>query len=378
MSATLLTEIEKPREAIQVLLVEDNPQDALLVREALLECQDLACTVSHRRSYQESKKLLDAQPFGVVILDLTLPDADGLNTVLRMKADAPDLPIIVLTGLDDMNLALQSVASGAQDYLIKGEFDGELLGRAIRYAVERHRLKRELNQVHEKLKLAFRDLEAAAQTDPVTGLLNRWGMQEALNQYSSQNKSVDHGHLIAVLLDLDDFQKINEAYGFSVGDAVIRDVGKRIVSCLRPQDLAACVGGTIPHPAAVRPGRGRKATRGKDTAGDIYFTGDSGQPDRGIDGEPGAGRHPRSGTPGGRNFVDGPPRFTQKQNEREKPDVYGMGGLSGRRWDLPSLRFRLYPAKRRAPFRQGQAHDPPGRRNWRGVGIFRANEHFIL
>ncbi len=126
-------------DGIRVLLVEDNPGDARLftelVRDAgagqwkLEQADRLSCALERVR----------CQPFDVMLLDLSLPDADGLETLIRAHSEAPKIPIVVLTGHDDEALAVRAVRAGAQDYLVKGHVDGELLVRSIRYASERGR-----------------------------------------------------------------------------------------------------------------------------------------------------------------------------------------------------------------------------------------------
>jgi DNA-binding NarL/FixJ family response regulator len=135
---------------LAVLLVEDNPGDAGLLQALLDEGADAGRagggtprTVSVRwvqRLSAAREALADGGPVDVVLLDLTLPDARGMDTVSQMRAAAPSLPVVVLTGLDDEALALRAMQAGAQDYLVKGAFTGAGLHRALHRAVERQRL----------------------------------------------------------------------------------------------------------------------------------------------------------------------------------------------------------------------------------------------
>ena len=133
-----------PAEPLTVLLVEDNPGDAMLMRD-LLEEPDAAAhgpapRVLDADRVSEARALLAAVRVDAVLLDLSLPDARGLDTVARVREAAPHLPIVVLTGLDDEAVAVQAVQAGAQDYLVKGAVTGLGLRRAIRHARERQRL----------------------------------------------------------------------------------------------------------------------------------------------------------------------------------------------------------------------------------------------
>lgn len=126
-------------EPIKILLVEDNPADARLLREALAEVGEPSCQLEHVERLAAGLQSLRQAQFDAVLLDLSLPDGQGIETVVRVHEAAPALPIVVLTGLNDDEIAIQAVRTGAQDYLIKGQIDGPLLVRAIRYAIERRR-----------------------------------------------------------------------------------------------------------------------------------------------------------------------------------------------------------------------------------------------
>jgi serine phosphatase RsbU (regulator of sigma subunit) len=122
---------------LRVLLVEDDDGDAFLFEE-LLRDADIEVAVDRERTVAGAEARL---PHGMacVVLDLGLPDADGLAALHRLREAAPDVPMLVLTGLSDSARGVEAVAAGAQDYLVKGRVDGELLARSIRYAIERQR-----------------------------------------------------------------------------------------------------------------------------------------------------------------------------------------------------------------------------------------------
>ena len=104
----------------------------------------------------EGKERLEKEDFNVLVLDLGLPDSQGIETFLRMKNSAPSVPIVVMSGLDDETLAMQAVRGGAQDYLLKGKWDVEVLKRSINYAIERHRLLWERHQSEDALRQSER------------------------------------------------------------------------------------------------------------------------------------------------------------------------------------------------------------------------------
>ena len=139
--------------SIRVLLVEDNAGDARLVREHLRDADGgQPFTLDSFPTLAEAVASLAASRPDIVLLDLSLPDSFGLETLARWQLTAPELPVIVLTGSDDEALAMAAVREGAQDYLVKGRIDGELLAQAIRYAIERKRVQEDLRLVNDELE----------------------------------------------------------------------------------------------------------------------------------------------------------------------------------------------------------------------------------
>ena len=131
-------------EPIRILLVEDTPGDVLLMEHYLRQVRNLNFHLSHVGQLEAMNKLLQTESFDVLVLDMNLPDSRGLNTISRAMKQAPWIPIVVLTSVDNEASGMEAVRRGAQDYLIKGEVDGWLIVRTIRYAIERKRTQREL------------------------------------------------------------------------------------------------------------------------------------------------------------------------------------------------------------------------------------------
>ena len=130
---------------IRVLLVEDDPVDAYLLRRTVAEA-GTQLELEHVNRLDRAFERLKAEHFDVMLLDLYLPDGQGIETLVRALRHCPTVPIVVLTGLNDEALAIQAVQEGAQDYLVKGSADKNLLVRAVRYASERKRLEQQLLQ----------------------------------------------------------------------------------------------------------------------------------------------------------------------------------------------------------------------------------------
>jgi signal transduction histidine kinase len=143
-------------ETLHVLLVEDNAGDARLLREKFSKEKVGSFKLTHLLLMSDAVVHLAKGGVDVVLLDLGLPDGHGLDTVRRVHAVAPGVPVIVLTGLDDEALAAAAMAEGAQDYLIKGQIENRALPRALRHAIERYRMQRETEQLRTD-QMQFKD-----------------------------------------------------------------------------------------------------------------------------------------------------------------------------------------------------------------------------
>jgi PAS domain S-box-containing protein len=150
-------------ETIRLLIVEDNPVDALSLKKALEQTKGAKFAISHVETLAEAKESLENGDFHVLVLDLGLPDSQGLETVLNVQKSAPDLPIVVVSGLDDESLAIEAVKNGAQDYLIKDKWDAELIVRSLHYAIQRHQLLVTCKQANESSRRSNRALGVLSQ-----------------------------------------------------------------------------------------------------------------------------------------------------------------------------------------------------------------------
>jgi signal transduction histidine kinase len=142
--------------ALQVLLVEDNAGDARLIREMFSKERSDSFELTHFLRMSEAEIHLAKCAVDIVLLDMGLPDGHGLDTVRRAHAVAPEVPMIVLTGLDDEALAAEAMKEGAQDYLIKGQIESRALPRALRHAIERHRMQTETDLIRTH-QMQFKD-----------------------------------------------------------------------------------------------------------------------------------------------------------------------------------------------------------------------------
>ena len=158
---------------IQILLVEDNAGDVRLLRISLQGARPPGFQITHAGRLEEATNCLLNGHFDVVLLDLSLPDSDGLDTVTRVCGLARHTPIVILTSLEDEALAIKAVRQGAQDYLIKGQTETPLLLRAIQYAIERKHAQEERERLVRELEDALETIKKISGHLPVCTSCNR-------------------------------------------------------------------------------------------------------------------------------------------------------------------------------------------------------------
>lgn len=225
--------VGEQRFTINVLLIENDTGDAFLVEELLTEIQQFYNTstsfqVKQVGSMAEGLKIINARDFQVAIMDLSLPDSQNLDSLERLRSQAPDVPVVVLTSLDDEELAVKAVEKGAQDYILKNELVGNILARSLRYAIERDRLHRELHR--------------RAIIDDLTGLYNRRGFFTLGDQEFKRSKR-QHNNFLIVFTDLDGLKLINDTFGHVQGDQLIIEAAKFLKETFRDSDIIARIGG---------------------------------------------------------------------------------------------------------------------------------------
>ena len=173
---------------IKVLLVEDNPGDAFLIQDQFRRLTENKFQLIHVVLLEQAIISLETDNFDVILLDLLLPDSQGLETFLSIKAKAPEIPVVVLTVIDNEELGVQTVRQGAQDYLFKGQVAGELLVDSLHYAIERKRIQEELKKHSLEQEVLNQELEAFNYTvshDLRNSLTNIKGMSDLLLEYAA-------------------------------------------------------------------------------------------------------------------------------------------------------------------------------------------------
>jgi signal transduction histidine kinase len=233
---------EPPNKGLCILLVEDNPGDARLVREALSETPDLVGKLIHASTLAAGLEAIETTNVDVALLDLGLPDASGLEAVEVMARAAANLPIIVLTGLSDSEVAVNALRVGAQDYLDKNDLNGRLLERALRYAMERKRLQTGDRFLAEAARLLAGSLEIETTIGRIADLATQsladycvvdlTGVDDPLHRFSVSHRNSANAELAHALKEVElDRSRPHLAF------EAIRTLRPVLVSAVSPAEL---------------------------------------------------------------------------------------------------------------------------------------------
>ena len=237
---------------VRVLLVEDDEEDAAIFRRHVANLRHHSVVVFGARDVEEARCMLGEHQFDVVFLDLNLRGQDGMELLkqLRTQTDCP--PVIIVTGSGDEEKAVESMRSGASDYLVKDRLTPDVLDRTIRTARDKCLLERERRRM--MLKLAELSV-----IDELTSVANRRHLMAKLNDELLRSSRT--GDVFALMMvDIDCFKEVNDKHGHETGDNVLRGVARKLVAGLRVTDFVARYGGdefcaillgTGPHGAAV-------------------------------------------------------------------------------------------------------------------------------
>jgi two-component system cell cycle response regulator len=213
---------------INLLLVEDDELQAQGLKELLTHVRRHRFNVTVVGRLDEALKEVETSKYDVVLLDLTLPDAHGLDASKALKQAAADVPIVILTGLDDDTLAEQSAKAGVQEYLLKSEVTRSLLVRVLRYAIERNSLLLRLRELSLK--------------DELTELYNRRGFFTVGAQQIKVAERLGKT-LLLFYADVDGMKECNDRFGHLKGDRLLRKAARVLKKTFRESDVIGRLGG---------------------------------------------------------------------------------------------------------------------------------------
>ena len=225
-----------------VLIVDDAASIRHILKLKLQKIDEIK-TVLLAADGNEGLKLLREKPVDLVLCDLMMPEVDGHEYLARKSSieSAVDVPVIMLTGKEEMEDKIRALGSGASDYLTKPFQDAELIAR-VRVHLKSRLLQRELRAKNAELERLNQKLEELNRTDPLTGAANRRSLTDALElEYLRAERY--HRPLSLFMMDIDHFKKVNDTHGHQAGDTVLVTVASSLLCSLRKQDVVARYGG---------------------------------------------------------------------------------------------------------------------------------------
>ncbi|MCL9783328.1 EAL domain-containing protein [Vibrio sp. S4M6] len=224
------------------LMAEDNPADAEIFTEMIHQAFNGQCATVCVDRFDKISQVLGEHDVQALILDMDLPDRSGVDNIIQLREQYPTLPIVVLTGNEDLNTAIHSLQHGAQDYLTKKQVTPDILERSLHYAKERKNIERKLQDALNDAAEKNVELDTQAKHDSLTGLPNRAYFHDVAPRIL--HRAQRHDKKVGLLyFDLNGFKKVNDTYGHLTGDKLLQQVVDRISQVVRDSDFFARLGG---------------------------------------------------------------------------------------------------------------------------------------
>lgn len=226
---------QTPQQALHLLLIDDDKVDRLNTVRVLTH-SGWPVTIQETATAEQGLQLAQDKRFDLILLDYQLPSMNGLEVLKRLKSSAlSNTAVVMLSHSDEIELAIECIESGAQDFILKQEVTVSRLCRSIVHAQERFRIEQELRENHEKLRLL-------SEMDTLTGLANRYmfdtSLANALQLAKRQGKKV-----ALLLMDLDKFKEVNDSLGHDTGDKLLIEMARRLKFTARQDDIVCRLGG---------------------------------------------------------------------------------------------------------------------------------------
>ena len=222
------TEIIQLDQDITILYIEDD-RSSFITLKKMLERQGLS-NVQQAKTIKEGKTLLKKNPYDLLFIDYLLPDGDGFDILGYIQEKEIKLPIVMITGQGDEQIASKAIRHGAYDYLTKSTIDQSSLFYCVTNAIEKFRLNREI-------ALAMQKMAEMAIKDELTGLYNRRYFNDALENEIARAGRYNNNFTLC-MIDIDHFKKLNDQYGHETGDFVLTKIGSFLLKFMRKNDLS--------------------------------------------------------------------------------------------------------------------------------------------
>ncbi len=221
---------------MDILIVDDDDVDRESVKRSLSK-SDFDCTITQATTADQALGLCQKSHFDVILLDYRMPERDGIELLKELRDSSDELTavVVMMSNSEDEKLALDALQAGAQDFILKREISAARLRRTILQARKRFELEQELRE-------SFYRVKTLAERDMLTNLANRYLFDESFKVAVNNNKR-NGGTLALLLFDIDNFKLINDTYGHSLGDDLLKRVCRRVMSTLRGNELFARLGG---------------------------------------------------------------------------------------------------------------------------------------
>jgi diguanylate cyclase (GGDEF)-like protein len=230
------------KDKANVLLIENNSADPLALSKLMESGANSHFSIETTNLLNVGLSRLKANKFEMILLDLPLETHKGLDAIRFIKEQAIAIPIFVIDKTEDDTLKEQIKNAGIHEYIKRSELDLKQFFRTMRHALEVRHLEIKLKDAVQELDTAHKKLHSLTDIDNLTAVLNRTGLERALEEEHKRSKR-SGDYLSAVLLDCDNFDRINQSFGHGVGDVVLKEVVGRLKDTLRPTDYIARTGG---------------------------------------------------------------------------------------------------------------------------------------
>ena len=209
---------------IKILYVEDEIDHAILIGEFIKEIKNVHYEMTHVQQLEEALLELDNERYDIVMLDMSLPDKQGLDTVTAVCERAPEIPVVVMTSIDDESMAIKALQKGAEEYLVKGDMNSHALSRILRYAIMRHKGRVEL--------------QSLSLIDDLTSLYNRRGFMLFAQQQLSIAIRTKRG-MILFFIQIEGLNSISERFGHQYEDLAKIETANILKEAFRESDIIA-------------------------------------------------------------------------------------------------------------------------------------------